>query len=257
MEIIQVPALSDNYNYILRDQTTGKTAAIDPSEARPTIEVLEERGWDLDYILHTHHHYDHIGGDAELCQKYGSTIVGPKYDAHRIPNMKVELEDNQVFRLGESIAEVFYVPGHTLGHIAYYFSEAEALFCGDVIFSLGSGFLFEGTPEQMWNSLRRLRNLPDSTKVYCAHEYTLENAEFALQFETKNSDLVSFVEAAKKLRAQNKPTVPSLLGEEKKCNPFLRADMQKVKEILGMENSPDHEVLGKIRHSKDVFDGNA
>lgn len=254
LEIVQLPALTDNYNYIVRDESSGKVAVVDPSEAQPILDELRRRDWPLDFILNTHHHYDHVGGNTSLHRETGCCVVGPKYDSHRIPEMRRGLGEGDQFLLGESEAKIFYVPGHTLGHIAYFFSAAKVLFCGDVIFSLGSGFLFEGTPKQMWQSLLCLRGLPPETQIYCAHEYTLENAEFAEQFEPSNSDLRNFVVAAKERRKRNLPTVPSVMADEIACNPFLRADVPSVKRQLNMEGKPDHECLGKIRALKDEFD---
>ncbi len=253
MKIYQIQALKDNYNYILHDERSRITAVVDPSEAAPIVQKLEELDFDLDYILHTHHHRDHIGGDNGLVRKYDCEIVGPSYDSHRIPGMSKELKDGDTFLLGESAAKIFFVPGHTLGHIAYYFAKSHALFCGDVIFSLGSGFLFEGTPDQMWNSLKTLRSLPEETRIFCAHEYTLENAEFAMQFEKDNKALQDFVAQAKQKRARGEPTVPSLMKDEIACNPFLRADLPKIKELLGDRSLEDEVALGKIRHLKNVF----
>lgn len=226
LEVSQIPALHDNYIYYLNDTETSETAIIDPAEAEPVITFLNQRNSKLTYILNTHHHWDHTAGNLEIKRATGCRIVGFSEDAHRLPGIDIKLKDGDTFRLGKSTAKVIFIPGHTLGHIAYYFASGKALFCGDTLFSLGCGKLFEGTATQMFTSLSRLKSLPDDTLVYCAHEYTQVNAEWALSVDPNNTALKSRVEQVEKLRRENKSTVPSRLGEEKSCNPFLIADTE-------------------------------
>lgn len=253
MEIIQVPVLSDNYVYVLRDVQSGKTAVVDPAVAQPILSVLNERDWKLDYILNTHHHADHTGGNRELKMVHHCQVVGADHDADRILGIDIRLKEGEAFHLGELEAAVIGVPGHTTGHIAYWFAGADALFCGDTLFSLGCGRLFEGTPAQMWTSLRRIRDLPETTQIYCAHEYTLNNGEFALTVEPNNQDLKARVSQVRKLRRDGRPTVPSVLGEERRCNPFLRADRPEFQGAMGMLGADPVSVFAEVRRRKDVF----
>ncbi|GAB6052964.1 hydroxyacylglutathione hydrolase [Magnetospira thiophila] len=253
MEIIQVPVLTDNYVYLLHDADSGQTAVVDPAMAQPVLSVLNERNWTLDYILCTHHHRDHVGGNEDLKMVTRCQIVGAANDAERIPGLDIGLSEGDLFKLGSLTAQVLEVPGHTMGHIAFWFAEAEALFCGDTLFSLGCGRLFEGTPKLMWKSLSKLRALPDTTQVFCAHEYTNANADFALSIDPANKDLRSRAGEVVRLREQGQSTVPSRLGEEKKCNPFLRADHPALQLALGMNGLDPAQVFAEIRHRKDVF----
>lgn len=252
-EIELVPALSDNYVYLAHDPETGATAVVDPAEADPVLAALDRKGWKLTHILNTHHHMDHIGGNAELKERFGVPIIGPRADAARIPDMDVEVGDGDTYTVGSQTAKVFDTPGHTSGHIAFWFADSDALFCGDTLFVLGCGRMFEGTPEQFWSSLSKLRSLPDSARVYCGHEYTQSNARFALSVEKDNADLQAKAQQVDALRAEGKPTVPGLLGEEKKTNPFLRADVPSVQEAVGMAGRDPTAVFAEIRRRKDSF----
>lgn len=223
LDIVQIPVLNDNYIYLAHEPESGATAVVDPAVAPPVLAALEARGWQLTHILNTHHHMDHVGGNLALKEAAGCVIVGPRADAGRIPGIDIEVGDGDVFKLGAAAARVFDVPGHTRGHIAYWFQDAGALFCGDTLFAMGCGRLFEGTPGQMYASLAKLAALPDDTRVYCAHEYTLANGRFALTVEPGNPALQARMAAVEALRAQGEPTVPSRLAEEKATNPFLRA----------------------------------
>lgn len=232
LQIHIIPALSDNYVYLLRDSVTGKTAAIDPSEAASVGEFLQQNDWPLDYIWNTHHHWDHTGGNLLLKQQTGCQVVGFEGDAHRIPEIDHIVADNAIITLGECKAHVLYIPGHTLGHVAYWFADDNALFCGDTLFSLGCGRLFEGSPEQMFSSLQKLAALPADTRVFCGHEYTLANATFALTCEPENQALLARFEHAKALRALHQPTLPSTIRIEREANPFLRVEnVEKFAEI--------------------------
>lgn len=222
MEIKLIPLLKDNYACLLQDDS-GKVAVVDPSEAAPVKAVLEEYGLKLDYILNTHHHGDHTGGNQELKAAYGCKVVGPAADARRIAGLDFGLKDGDIFELGESAARIIETPGHTSGHICFYFESDKALFCGDTLFSMGCGRLFEGTAAQMWHSLCKIMALPDETMIYCGHEYTLANGAFCLKIEPENPELQKRMEEVRRLRAKGLPTIPVTLAQEKDTNVFLRA----------------------------------
>ncbi len=259
LRIIQVAALTDNYNYILHEPNSGLTAVVDPSEFSPIDKALSDNGLSLDLIIHTHHHHDHIGGDAELVKKFDCEIVGPKYDQHRIPNMGRALVDGDRFELGQASARVFYVPGHTLGHIAYFTNKTltPVLFCGDTLFSGGCGRIFEGTAEQMLASLSKLANLPDNTSVYCAHEYTQANLKFALTVDPNNEALINYNNKVAMLRDNNQSTVPTTIKLEKLINPFLRSHETALQQSANDYNSMCHtnslDTFTTIRRWKDQF----
>ena len=239
LEIHQIPVLNDNYLYLIKDIASDAVGIVDPAVAGPVLEKLDELGWKLTHILNTHHHMDHTGANLELKEKTGCVIAGSKSDASRIPGIDILLSEGDTFDFGTQKAKIFEVSGHTTGHIAYWFEGSNALFCGDTLFALGCGRLFEGTPAKMWESLSKLIKLPGETQIYCAHEYTLSNAEFALTVEPDNADLTGYVKTARNLREKDRPTVPSTIGAEKRNNPFMRA-----------ENAED---LGRIRAAKDQF----
>lgn len=253
LEIAQIPTRSDNYVYLLRDPGQESIGVVDPSDAGPVMEALEARGWVLTHIFNTHHHGDHTGGNFELKEKYGCTIVGPRADQARIPGIDVQVGDGDSYTFGDQTAKVFDTPGHTHGHIAFWFEDGDALFCGDTLFALGCGKVFEGTHDQMWHSLVKLRNLPDSTRVYCAHEYTQANARFAVTIEADNQALITRAAEIDALRAANQRTVPSLLGAEKATNPFLRADMASVAAAVGLPDAGPVDVFAEVRTRKNNF----
>ena len=254
LDIHQIPALIDNYIYLVREPESRATAVVDPSLSQPVFKALDRLGWKLTHILSTHHHMDHVGGNLEIKEKTGCTVVGPRADADRIPGIDIEVGDGESYALGAESATVFDIPGHTRGHIAYWFPESRALFCGDTLFALGCGRLFEGTPPQMWASLSKLRALPEETRVYCAHEYTQANARFALTVEPGNEALQRRAAKIDRLRAEGKPTVPSTLAEERATNPFLRADAsENLKTTLGLEGAGAVEVFAETRRRKDRF----
>ncbi|MEH6475948.1 MAG: hydroxyacylglutathione hydrolase [Sneathiella sp.] len=253
LEIHQIPVLNDNYLYLIKDPDSDAVAIVDPAEADPVLAKLDELGWKLTHILNTHHHWDHTGANLELKEKTGCTIVGSAYDVARIPGIDIEVSEDQPYLFGTQKAQVFEVSGHTNGHIAYWFEGSDALFCGDTLFALGCGRLFEGTPAKMWESLQKLRVLPDPTKIYCAHEYTEANANFALTIEPQNSDLKKRFGEILELRAANKPTVPSTIGDEKATNPFLRPDVTDIQENLQMQGADVADVFAEIRARKDSF----
>ena len=253
LEIHQIPVLADNYVYLAHDAASGQTAVVDPATTDEVFAALEEKGWQLTHILNTHHHMDHVGGNEVLKAATGCTIVGPKADAERIPGIDVALADGDRYALGDSKAKVFDVPGHTKGHIALWFEDSDALFCGDTLFALGCGRLFEGTPQQMWDSLSKFRDLPGQTQVYCAHEYTQSNAAFAVTVEPDNENLISRAAEIDALRAQGKRTVPSSLAVELATNPFLRPDSPDLQRTLGLEGADLVAVFAETRKRKDNF----
>mgnify|MGYP003655974417 CR=1 FL=1 len=253
LQIHQIPVLSDNYVYLAHCPETGDTAVVDPALAAPVLTEANRLGWAITHILNTHHHGDHIGGNAEIQAATGCRIVAAQADRHRIPNIATAVDEGDRVKLGNAEAQVFEVPGHTSGHIAYWFADSDALFCGDTLFALGCGRMFEGTPSQFWSSLEKLRALPDRTRVYCAHEYTQANARFALSIDPTNPDLLARSGEIDAARAQGRPTVPSLLGMEKRTNPFLRADKPELAGNLGMAGGNPIAVFAETRHRKDVF----
>ncbi len=253
MDITILPALKDNYIHLIRDPASGAVAVVDPAEAGAVTEALSARDWRLGAILNTHHHADHIGGNHELKGRYGCPVIGARADRGRIPGLDVAVEDGSEYQFGCQTISVIATPGHTSGHLAYYFSETKALFCGDTLFSLGCGRLFEGTAAQMWASLLKLRALPADTRVYCAHEYTLANARFAHTIEPGNPALAARIEEAKRQREHGRPTIPTTLATERATNPFLRADEPGVAAALGMTGAPAAEIFAEIRRRKDHF----
>ncbi len=253
LQIEQIPVLQDNYIYLLHDEASQATAAVDPAVAGPVEERLAAKGWTLTHILNTHHHSDHTGGNLALKQRYQACVVGARSDSRRIPGIDVQVAEGDSFVLGTAAATVLAVPGHTSGHIAFWFAESRALFCGDTLFAMGCGRLFEGTAEQMWSSLQKLRGLPDDTRVYCAHEYTQSNARFARTIERGNADLNKRIEEIDARRSRNLPTVPSLLALERATNPFLRADVAAVKKDVGLPDGDAVSVFAEIRRRKDAF----
>ncbi|WP_308911444.1 hydroxyacylglutathione hydrolase [Pseudokordiimonas caeni] len=253
LEIVQIPVLRDNYVYILHDAVSGETAVVDPAVAEPVEAALTERGWALTHIFNTHHHADHTGANLALKVAHEARIIGPAAERDRIPGLDIAVGDGDIVALGDHEARVFDVPGHTSGHIAYHFADNDALFCGDTLFSMGCGRLFEGTADQMWSSLSKFITLPDETRVFCAHEYTEANGRFALTIEPHNKALVRRMDEVKALRAANKPTVPSTIGIEKATNPFLRASSEELQDTVGMIGAPLPRIFAEVRTRKDHF----
>lgn len=255
LEILQIPVLNDNYVYLLREPQSGAVGVVDPAVHEPVLAELARRRWTLTHILNTHHHPDHVGGNMALKAATGCAIVGPRGEAAKIPGIETRLGDQDRFAFGAEEALILDVPGHTAGHIAYWFAESRALFCGDTLFALGCGRLFEGTAAQMWASLSKLRRLPDDARVYCAHEYTESNARFAVTVEPGNAALLARFDAVKAARARGEPTVPSTLGEERATNPFLRPMSLNLRATLGLPDADDATVFAETRKRKDSFRG--
>jgi len=253
LEIVQIPVLQDNYLYLIHDSASGDTAIVDPAVEEPVVAELEKRGWHLTHILNTHHHWDHTGANLALKERYGLKVVGPAADKDRIPGIDVCVDEGDTVKLGDVAADVYFVPGHTSGHIAYHFAADDALFCGDTMFSMGCGRLFEGTPQQMWTSLQKLMALPDTTRIFCAHEYTTANGTFALSVEPKNAALIARMDEVEQLRADNLPTVPTTLATEKETNPFLRPMSPEIQTMVGLQGAPLTDVFAEVRHRKDNF----
>jgi hydroxyacylglutathione hydrolase len=253
LQIEPVPLLKDNYAYLVREPNAGLTAIVDPSEAGPVLRLLAENKLNLTHVINTHHHWDHTGGNLELKQATGAVIVGPSYDRERIPGIEVEVSEEAPFRFGGTAAKILHVPGHTKGQVSFWFREDGAVFTGDTLFAMGCGRLFEGTPAEMWASMQKLMGLPDDTRVYCGHEYTEANGEFALTLEPENKDLQARMKEVRSLRAKDLPTVPSTIGLEKKTNPFLRPDSPEIRKTLNLPDADNVAVFGKIRALKDRF----
>ena len=253
LEVHMFPCLSDNYGFLVHDAETGATAVIDTPEVAPINAALEDKGWQLTHILNTHHHFDHAGGNEPLKAQWGCTVVGAANDAERIPGIDVRVSDGDRLEFGNTRAEIIETPGHTTGHIAYYFADDGIAFVGDTLFALGCGRLFEGSPAQMWASLSKLAALPDDTVVYCAHEYTQSNAAFALSVEPGNPDLVARAREIDRLRAAGAPTVPTTIGLVKATNPFLRPDSENLRSTLGMADGDTVAVFAETRRRKDSF----
>ena len=239
MRIEIIPCLQDNYSYLIIDDSNNSACVIDPSESRPIINLVEKNNIKLKYILNTHHHFDHVGGNEELKKKFGSTILGFKEDSHRIPQIDVLLKDNQIWKAENFSAKIIHVPGHTSGHICFHFFNEKLVFTGDTLFSLGCGRIFEGTYEEMYNSLSKIKSLPDETKIYCGHEYTLNNSKFCIKYDSKNLNLKKKIKDVKKKIVVGVPTMPSTIKEELDCNIFLR--------------TKDLESFSKLRDLKDNF----
>ena len=253
LEIHQFGCLSDNYGFLVHDSEAGLTACVDTPETGPTIDALEAKGWTLTHIWNTHWHPDHTGGNLELQERTGCQIFGPRNESERIPGIQTELGEGSAFDFGAHPVRVFDVPGHTSGHIAYWLPEDRVAFVGDTLFALGCGRLFEGTAEQMWDSLGKLRELPAETTVYCAHEYTQANARFALSVDPENGDLATRAKEIDRLRAEGVATVPTSIGVELATNPFLRADDPGLARALGMEGADPVAVFAETRKRKDSF----
>ena len=239
MKIEIIRCLQDNYSYLIIDETNLNACVVDPSEARPIIDFVESNNINLRYILNTHHHFDHIGGNEYLKKRFGSIVVGFKKDRNRIPEIDFLLEDNQIWKAENFEAKIIHIPGHTSGHICFHFFQEKLVFTGDTLFSLGCGRIFEGTYKEMFESLNKIKSLPEETKVYCGHEYTLSNLKFCIKYNPENRNLKKKAENIKKKIDNGLPTIPSTIKDELECNIFLRAN--------------DLESFSKLRDLKDNF----
>ncbi|MFC0284099.1 hydroxyacylglutathione hydrolase [Camelimonas abortus] len=245
--------LSDNIGVLMRDTQTGACAAIDAPEAGPVLAALDHTGWKLTDILVTHKHPDHVAGVGPLKERFGARVVAPAREAEFVPEADVLVDEGDTVSVGALAGRVLFTPGHTAGHIAYYFPEAKALFAGDTLFALGCGRLLEGTPEEMWGALQKLAALPDDTQVFCGHEYTLSNARFALAADPDNAALKLRAAVVEGMRAENRLTVPSLLRDEKATNPFLRADRPELAAAVKLEGAGPVAVFAALREWKNNF----
>ena len=239
MRVEIIPCLKDNYSYLIIDDSNKSACVVDPSEAKPIINYLKNKDINLKYILNTHHHFDHIGGNEDLKKRFGSIVVGFKKDSERIPGIDIYLEDDQIWEADNFKAKIIHVPGHTIGHICFNFFQEKLAFTGDTLFSLGCGRIFEGTYEQMYESLTKIKSLPIETKIYCGHEYTLSNSKFCIKNDPDNQNLQKKIKKIKKLISNGLPTIPTTIKEELDSNIFLRAE--------------NLESFSKLRDLKDNF----
>ena len=223
MRVEIIPCLQDNYSYVIIDESNSTACVVDPSEASPIISFLKKENIELKYILNTHHHFDHIGGNEDLKKEFKSIVLGFKQDSERIPGIEILLEEGQTWKAENFIAKIIHVPGHTSGHICFHFFEDKLVFTGDTLFSLGCGRVFEGTYEEMFLSLNKIKSLPEETKIYCGHEYTLNNANFCIKHDLDNKNLQKKIEIIKKQIKNGQPTIPTTIKDELDCNIFLRA----------------------------------
>jgi hydroxyacylglutathione hydrolase len=255
-----LPYSTDNYTYLVSDSSLGLAMVVDPGDADVVLRTLRKKDLHLALILNTHHHHDHTGGNAKLQHDYGAPVIGPDKEETAIAGLSRGVDDGAIVTFSDLKGHVIETHGHTSGHIAYYFPALKALFSGDCLFSLGCGRLFEGTSADMWKSLTTLRALPDDTLVYAGHEYTERNGLFALMLDKNNDDLKLFVEKIAALRSKKQPTLPAVLGTEKRLNPFLRVDDLEFQKVLGKAGIPTDgadpaAIFGALRSAKDRFQG--
>ena len=239
MKIEIIPCLKDNYSYLIIDEESSIACVVDPGEAEPIIEYLENTQIKLKFILNTHHHYDHVDGNQKLKEKYGASVIGYEGDKKRIPGIDIMVNDQETWIYKNFEAKIIHIPGHTLGHICFYFYKDELVFTGDTLFSLGCGRIFEGTYKQMFDSLMKLKELPKNTKVYCGHEYTLQNSKFCIVNDESNKNLKTKIIDIEIRLKSGLPTIPSTIKDELECNIFLRSN--------------NLETFSKLRDLKDNF----
>jgi hydroxyacylglutathione hydrolase len=247
------PCLTDNFGVLIHDPQSGATAAIDAPEAAPVEAALKKAGWRLSDILVTHHHGDHTAGIGELKARHKCRVVAPRAEAARIAHVDETVGEGDRVRVGGLQGKVLETPGHTAGHISYFFPADKVAFVGDTLFSIGCGRVIEGNAEMMWQSLLKLRALPDDTQFYCGHEYTAANIRFAKTVEPDNKALAGRADEVAKLLGAGKPTIPATIGAEKAANPFLRADVAEVAKSVGLSGSPAWKVFAEIRERKNRF----
>ncbi len=252
MNVELIPCLNDNYSYLIYEKNSKMVAIVDPSDFK-TCDRIINKYEKLDFILNTHHHADHVDGNQKLKKKYNSKVIGFKKDKERIPGIDIVLEDNQEFEIGNLSFKIIFIPGHTKGHIAFYFEKENVIFTGDTLFSLGCGRVFEGSHEDMFNSLNKLKVLPLETKIYCGHEYTRKNLDFCLKYDTENPSLTEKAKSVIFNVKKGLPTIPTTLKEELNTNIFLRCNNLKLKKVLNLEHSSDLELFSKLRDLKDDF----
>ena len=253
MRIEIIPCLQDNYSYLIIDESNNFACVVDPSESKPIMNFLKNKNIKLKYILNTHHHYDHIGGNQELKKKYGSVVVGFKGDSKRIPGIDILLEDNQIWKAENFEAKIMHIPGHTSGHICFNFFKEKLIFTGDTLFSLGCGRIFEGTYEEMFNSLNLIKSFPKETRIYCGHEYTHKNSEFCLVYDPDNEKLKKKINQNKQKLKDGLPTIPTTLKEELDMNIFLRSDKKNIQRNINLNNPTALKTFSKLRDLKDNF----
>jgi len=253
LEIYQFPCLSDNYGVLLRDADAGVVASIDAPDAAAVEAALKEKGWKLTHILVTHHHWDHTQGNEALKAATGCTIIGPRGEADKVPGIDTKVGEGDTFKFGSFDVEVAETPGHTSGHIIFHIPAAKAAFVGDTLFAMGCGRVIEGRMDQMWSGVEKVAKLPPETALYCGHEYTIANAEFAMSVEPGNEALQKRVEVVKALRAAGKPTLPTTVAEELATNPFIRVKSSEIRASVGLPNGSDAEVFEKVRIAKNNF----
>ena len=239
MKIEIIKCLQDNYSYLVIDESNNSACVIDPSESKPLIKFIEKKSINLKFILNTHHHYDHVGGNKELKKKYNSKVVGFYNDKHRIPEIDIYLKDREIWKHDNFEFKIFHVPGHTSGHICFHFYKQKILFTGDTLFSLGCGRIFEGTYKEMYQSINLIKSFPLETKIYCGHEYTLKNSEFCSAYDSENINLKNKIFSVKEKLKKNLPSIPTTIKEELDCNIFLR--------------TKNLEGFSKLRDLKDNF----
>ena len=239
MKIEIIPCLQDNYAYLIIDEKKNIGCVIDPSESAPIIEYLEKNKINLKFILNTHHHFDHVGGNKKLKEKYGANVIGFKGDKDKIPGIDILVDDQEIWKYESFESKIIHIPGHTLGHVCFYFYNNKSIFTGDTLFSLGCGRIFEGTYSQMYESLKKIKNLPQDTQVFCGHEYTIQNSKFCMLHDKNNENLKKKIKEVKKKLQNNLPTIPSTIKEELECNIFLRSN--------------NIETFSKLRDLKDNF----
>ena len=253
LEVSIIKCLTDNYSYLIRDKKTNLVGVVDPSEFKTVDIEINKNYKKLDFILNTHHHFDHVGGNQDLKKKYNSKIVSSKVEESRIPGIDIKVSEGDLFKFGNTNFEIIFIPGHTRGHIAFYSKLEKIIFTGDTLFSLGCGRIFEGTYKQMFESINKIKKLPHSTKIYCGHEYTKKNLEFCMKYENNNKFLLKKLNWINSQLNKNKPTIPISLNEELKTNIFLRCNELSLKNALGMNNASDEAVFKKLRDLKDQF----
>ena len=248
-----IKCLSDNYSYIVFNPISKKAIIIDPAEANPLVDAITKLNLNLEYILITHHHQDHVGGNIELKNKFNCKIVGFADDSNRIPGIDIIIKDKEIFNFEGEEIQLNFSPGHTSGHVFFYFKKNKLAFVGDVVFTLGCGRIFEGTAKDMYQSVMKIKSLPDEVKIFCGHEYTESNLKFCLTYDQNNEHLTKRAAEIKSLRSKGLPTVPTTVLNEKQTNIFFRCDDKAISQKLGLEGHVEEKVFKKLRELKDNF----